>query len=203
MRNKLLLLTFFASSLFANMGALLIVPRDAAVVIGLCSGLSAISTGITIDSTDPALDGRSYRFRDTDPFVGGLIGVQNAYYRLSLSYDINDYSDIKLQRYLLGFDFKTGDKNGVKPIAGFGVGVAESRYKIGAKSIDQSNGLLAFRGGAQYRIDRHNTLEFLLEYSRMLDSGGSDYYDGADFTTYRIEEQHAIMFHAGYNFTFK
>ena len=202
MRNKLLLLTFFTSSLFANMGAVLIVPRDAAVVIGLYSGLSAISTDITIDSTDPALDGRSYRFRNTDPFIGGLIGVQNAYYRLSLSYDINDYSDIKLQRYLLGFDFKIGTQNAFRPMAGFGVGVAESRYKAGGKSIDQSSGLLVFRGGMEYRIDKDNTLEFLLEYSHMLDSGGSNYYDGADFTSYKIEEQHAIMFRAGYNFEY-
>ncbi len=203
MRNTLVLLTFFTSSLFANMGAILIVPRDAAVVIGLYSGLCAVSTDINIDSTDPALDGRSYRFRNTDPFIGGLIGIQNSYYRLSLSYDINSDSDIRLQRYLLDFDFKIGNQNRFRPVAGFGVGVSSSRYKVDGKKIDQNNGLLVFRAGAEYRIDKDNALEFLLEYAHMLDAGGSNYYNGTDFTTYTIGEQHAVMFRAGYNFTFK
>ena len=197
-----ILLMFVTSSLYANMGAILIVPRDANVVTGIYSGSSTLSTEIAITSTDNTLDGSSYNFGGTEPFIGGYIGIQNSFYRLSISYDVNYYSDIQLQRYLLGFDFMIGDKNAFRPMVGFGVGVAESKYTINTKNIDHSNGVLAFRTGVEYTIDADQSLELLVEYSYMLDSLGSNYYDSVDFTSYNVKDQQAIMLRVGYSFEF-
>ncbi len=193
---------FVSSSLFANIGAILIVPRDADVVTGIYSGSFTLQTDVVITSTDNTLDSNAYDFGGTQPFIGGYIGIQNSYYRLSISYDVNYYSDIQLQRYLLGFDFMIGDKDGFRPMLGFGIGVAESRYEINKKELCHSNGVLAFRAGTEYTIDVDQSLEFLVEYSYMLDSIGTSYYDGVDFTTYNVKDQQAIMLRVGYSFEF-
>lgn len=129
--------------------------------------------------------------------IGLFISAQNSFYRLSLSYDIESDVDVKLQRGLLNADFK------FKPLIGFGVGAVSSSYALNGKAINQSNGVLAFRAGTEYLIDKSNSLEFLLEYSHTLTSRvGKSFNDGIDFTTYNIDNQNAIMFRIGYSFEF-
>ncbi len=184
------------------MGALLIFPQDAKVVTGIYSGSSSISTQITVDSTDSTLDKSNYSFADIAPFIGGYIGLQNSYYRLSVSYDINYYSEIQLQRLLFNFDYRLGKQDKFRPVIGLGVGAAESKYEINGKTIDHSNGVLVFRTGTHYTIDAHHSLELLLEYSYMLDSRGSSYYTEDVFTSYNVGDQQVIMLRLGYSFTF-
>ncbi|MDA3946361.1 MAG: hypothetical protein PF439_06745 [Helicobacteraceae bacterium] len=197
------LIIFVHTSLLANMGALLLFPQDAEVVAGVYSGGSAISTEITIDSTDNTLDQNNYNFIGIKPFIGGYIGLQNSLYRLSISYDINYYSEIQLQRFLFNLDYRLGAQNDYKPVIGFGIGAAESKYEINSKTIDHSNGVLVFRTGTLYTIDTDHSLELLLEYSYMLDSLGSSYYTKDAFTSYNVEYQQVIMLRFGYNFEFQ
>ena len=91
MKHILFILTILSSSLFANMGAILIIPRDADLVIGIYSGSANVSTDIKIDSTDNDLDGRSCDLGGTEPFVGGYLGFQNSFYRFSFSCDVNNH----------------------------------------------------------------------------------------------------------------
>jgi len=196
-------LVFLSFPLFANMGALLIIPKDGAFVMGVYSGSSSVSTDIQTDSTDALLDGRRTSIDNTDALLGGYVGVQNSYYRFSLSYDLTNSSELELERFLLNFDFMIGDKDGFRPMLGFGIGPTISEYTLDNRIISQSKGVIVFRAGTEYSINRQNSFEVLLEYSHMLDSVGSkSYSDGTDFTSYKIESQHGIMLRIGYNFEF-
>ncbi len=201
---KLLLLFILSNTLLqANMGAILIIPRDANVVMGIYSGASKTSTTTEIESTNSAIDGDSFNYDTSVAFIGAMIGVQNDYYRLSLSYDINSDSDLELQRALMNFDFMIGEKEGFRPILGFGVGVAMCSYDINSKNIKQDSGLLAFRAGTEYSINKSNSIEVLLEYSHVItNSLGKSFYEGSDFTTYNIKDKDDIMLRIGYNFGF-
>ena len=192
-----------SSTLFANVGAILIIPKKGDMVVGVYSGISQASSRIDIKSTNSSLDAQRFSFDNTNAVIGGYIGVENSYYRLSFSYDINNDPDVELQRALMNFDFKFGEENGFRPLVGFGVGVAKSSYDIYQKTIKDENGVLAFRAGAEYRLDQSNSIEVLLEYSYILTSGaGESFYDGNDFTTYTINKQNSITLRIGYNFEF-
>lgn len=185
------------------MGALLIIPRDANVVIGVYSGISKASSITEIESTNSAIDDQSFQYDNNVAFIGAMIGIQNDYYRFSFSYDINSDSDIELQRALMNFDFKIGDKDSFRPILGFGVGIAMSAYNINNKTVKQDNGLLAFRAGTEYSIDKLNSIEILLEYSYvMTNSIGKSFYEGSDFTTYNLKDKDDFILRIGYDFEF-
>ncbi|MGB5965881.1 MAG: hypothetical protein WBF77_06480 [Sulfurimonadaceae bacterium] len=201
--KRVLLLTLVTLPLFANVGAILLVPRDAKVVVRAYSGVSKTSSVITIESTNDIIDGASFSYDSTNGLIGGAVGIQNSFYRLSLSYDIDSNTDVKLQRALLNSDFKFYEQDGFKPLVGFGVGVAMSAYAVNQKNIKQDNGVLALRTGAEYVVDESNSLEFLLEYSYILTSKtGVSYYEGSDFTTYNIKKQNTAMLLMGYSFEF-
>lgn len=185
------------------MGALLIIPRDANFVVGAYSGVSKSSHTTEIESTNTAIDAQSFHYDNNVAFIGAMLGIQNDYYRFSLSYDINNDSDLELQRALMNFDFKLYQRDGFRPMLGFGVGVAMNSYNINNKTINQDNGVLTFRAGTEYSIDKSNSIEILLEYSyTMTNSVGKSFYEGSDFTTYNITDQNAIMLNIGYNFQF-
>ncbi len=200
-KRGILLFMFLCSLLEANMGAILIIPRDANVVMGIYSGASQTSTTTEIESTNSAIDGDSFNYDNSVVFLGAMIGIQNDYYRLSLSYDANSDSDLELQRALMNFDFMIGEKEGFRPMLGFGVGVAMCSYDINNKNIKQDNGLLAFRVGSEYILNESSSLEILLEYSYSItNSIGKSFYEGSNFTTYNIKDKNDIMLRIGYNF---
>ncbi|MBU0631912.1 hypothetical protein KKA17_04640 [bacterium] len=203
MKKIVILYLIFTSSLFANMGAMLILPQDSDIAMGIYSGISQNSSKVDIESTNSAKNEKSFNFDNTDVLIGGYIGVENSYYRLSLSYDINNDPDVQVQRALLNFDFKIIEKKGLRPMVGFGVGVAMSSYNPYGKNIKDDNGVLAFRAGTEYRVDESNSIEILLEYSHTLTSGiGKSYYEGSDFTTYDLSKQNSVILRIGYNFLF-
>ena len=203
MFKLLFLLLLAGSALFANMGAIIIIPTDSAFIMGVYSGSSSVSTEIQTDSTNTVLDGRKTTIDTTDAFLGGYLGVQNSYYRFSLSYDLTDSSELELARLLFNFDFKIADKGKYRPILGFGIGATTSEYTLDNRNISQDKGVIVFRAGTEYSINRQNSLEVLVEYSHMLDSGGSQsYLDRTDFTSYKVDSQDGIMLRIGYNFEF-
>lgn len=194
-------LTFFSAILEANMGVILIIPKDAKVVIGIYSGISKASSVTEIESTNSAIDGQSFNLNNSALTLGGMVGVQNDYYRFSFSYDINNDADIQMRRALINFDFKIGEKDSFRPMLGFGVGVATNTYDINSKKVKQGNGVLSFRAGTEYVFDKTNSLEILLEYSYLMTNGlGKSFYEGSDFTTYNIREKDDITLRVGYNF---
>lgn len=203
LKRIMLLIIFISSFLEASMGAILILPRDANVVIGINSGISRTSSSTEIKSTNSAIDGQSYSYNNLVAFIGGMIGIQNDFYRLSLAYDINSDKDIQMQKVLMNFDFKIGEKDSFRPIVGFGVGVAMNSYDINYKTIKQDNGLLVCRTGTEYILDESNSLEFLLEYSYVVTNNtGKSFYEGDDFTTYNIKDKDDISFRIAYNYEF-
>lgn len=203
--KKLILFLILSSSLLhASMGALLIIPRDANVVMGIYSGAIKTSTTLGIESTNSAIDTQSFKHENVAAFLGTMIGLQNDYYRFNLTYDINSDSDLELQRILMNFDFMIGERESFRPMLGVGVGVAKCSYDINNKNIKQESGLLVFRAGTEYAIDNSNSIEMMLEYSHVItNSVGRNFYEGDDFTTYNIEEKNDIILRIGYNFTFQ
>ncbi len=206
MKTLLLTLTFsilFSTQAFANMGALLIIPKDPQPVISIQIGGMRSSTDIDKSSVGPALDNGSFEFTESAPFIGGLIGLQNSFYRFSLSYDYTNGSDIDMERFLMNFDFKIGTEGGFRWLLGTGVGVAQSSYELDNRSLKQSNGILSFRGGTEYVLSEKSSLEFIVEYSYSLNSSSSkSYYDENNFTSYEIEDQNGIIMRVGYSFWF-
>ena len=202
MKNKLFAAVVLASPLFANMASLLVIPTDAVIVAGVYAGSSTVLSGIEVESTKVDLDGRRYDIDKTAPLFGGYLGLQNAHYRFSVSYDIDNNNELSLQRLLFNFDYRIGAQGGFRPMAGFGVGASTSRYNMDARNIEQDKGAIAIRGGAEYFIDSHSSLEFLAEYTYMLDSGGDSFYSEDEFTDYDITDQHSIIFRIGYSFAF-
>ncbi len=201
---KLFLLFIFISSLLqANMGAVLIIPRDAKFVMGVYTGVSQASTTTEIESTNSAIDGKKLNYDNNVALLGAIIGLQNNYYRFSFSYDVNNDQDLELQRALMNFDFMIGEKEGFRSMLGFGVGVAMSSYDINSKNIKQDNGLVAFRVGTEYIINESKSIEILLEYAYLItNSIGKSFYEGTDFTTYNIKNRNDIILRIGYNFEF-
>ncbi|OQX57834.1 MAG: hypothetical protein B5M52_06550 [Helicobacteraceae bacterium 4484_230] len=202
MKKRLLAALMLASPLFANMASLLIMPTDATVVAGVYVGSSTVLSRVKVESTNANLDGRIDDIDDTALFGGGYLGLQNKHYRFSVSYDIDGNDNLELQRLLINFDYRIGVQGGFRPMAGFGVGASTSRYSMDARKIKQDKGAIAVRGGVEYFIDSHSSLEFLAEYTYMLDSGGDSFYSDDEFTDYDITSQHSIMFRVGYSFTF-
>ncbi len=206
MKTLLLILTFsllFSSQTYANMGALLIIPKDPQPVISLHFGGMRSSTDIDRSSVGPALDDGSFEFTESTPFIGGSIGLQNSFYRFSLSYDYTNGSDIDIERFLMNFDFKIGAEEGFRWLLGTGVGVAQSSYDLDHRSLQQSNGILSFRGGTEYVLNEKSSLEFIVEYSYSLSSSSSkSYYDENNFTSYKIEAQNGLIMRIGYSFWF-
>ena len=190
------------SSLFANMGSLLIIPTDAVVAVGIYTGSSTVLSNIEVESTDENLNGKITDIDKTEPFFGGYLGLQNAHYRFSVSYDVNNNSDLKLERLLINFDYKIGVQDGFRPMIGFGVGASESSYTMDGRDIKQDKAVIALRTGAEYFINGHNSIELLAEYAYMFDSSGDSFLYDDEFTTYDIKNQNAIMFRIGYNFAF-
>ena len=202
-KRVVLLFIFISSILQANMGAVLIIPNDASVVMGIYTGVSRASGTTEIKSTNSAIDGNSFKYINATAFVCAMIGLQNKYYRSSLVYDINSDQDIQMQRVLMNFDFMIGEKKGFRPILGFGVGVAMNSYEINYKNVEQDNGILAFRAGTEYSMNENNSIELLLEYSYMMTNDlGKSFYEGDDFTTYNIKNKDDIILRIGYNFEF-
>ena len=192
-----------SSQVFANMGAILIIPKDPQPVISLQIGGMRSSTDINRSSVGPALDNGSFEFTESAPFVGGLIGLQNSFYRFSLSYDYTTGSDIDIERFLMNFDFKLGGEEKFRWLLGTGIGVAQSSYDLDNRSLKQSNGILSFRGGTEYRLNEKSSLEFIVEYSYELNSSSSkSYYDDNNFTSYTIEDQNSIIMRVGYSIWF-
>ena len=202
MKKILFISSMLMASLSANMSSLLIIPRDAVVAIGIYGGSSTVLSGIEVDSTDITLDGKAYDIDKTEAFFGGYLGLQNSHYRFSISYDVNNNSDLRLERLLINFDYKIGAKDAFRPMIGFGVGASNSSYIIDGRDISQDKGVIALRGGTEYFINDHHSVEFLLEYAYMLDSGSGDAFYDDEFTTYDIKDQSNIILRIGYTFAF-
>lgn len=168
------------STLFANMGALLLLPQD-----------------------DNTIDGSSYTFVHTTPMIGSFIGVENSYYRFGLSYDINNDKDVRLERLLINFDFTLSKEKGLNPLIGVAIGATTSKYYINQKKIKQNNGVYVLRVGGQYILDNLNNIDILIEYSHLNTNNiGKSYLQNDVFTTYNIVKKNDILLRIGYNFVF-
>jgi hypothetical protein len=199
------ILLFLSSALLLNasMATILIIPRDAKVVVGVYLGLSHSSTTTEIESTDAYLDNKSYKFINNSALSGALIGVQNRYYRLSFSYDVNSDKDMQVKRYLMNYDFKIGKREGFRALVGFGIGSTHSSYELNHKEIEQDNAVLAFRTGSEYTINESNSIEILAEYSYvMIDTIGKSFYENGEYTTYNINKKRDIALRVGYSYEF-
>jgi hypothetical protein len=198
MRRLVSMMIFTTLSLHAGMEALLLIPREAHPVAGWYIGGTAYAADADIASTDPSRDGTSEHLSSLAPLGGLYLGVENSYYRLGLSYDIAPATPIKIERYLMTFDFRTSAHNGICPMAGFGVGIAQSMYESDGRTLRQDNGVLALRAGARFK----DGAEVLLEYNFFAGSNGNSFFEGDDFTTYTLDCNQVIMLHLGYGFSF-
>jgi hypothetical protein len=199
----LLAATCYTSPVSANMGALIIIPKDPKPVFSLHLGQASSSTDIDRNSTLPALNTGTISYDDSPLFWGGAIGLQNSYYRFSFSYDNSNGDDVKLQRYLMNFDFRLGYTDKLLWRFGTGIGVGRSSYDLDGRSFTQSNGIVCFRGGTEYLVSKHTSVELIVEYSLATSkSSTTSYYSVTDYTSYQIDNQNSLIMRMGLNYCF-
>jgi hypothetical protein len=182
---------------------LVLAPRNAVPVIGLSSGISSLNTNIKILSTNKLYNNIYLKNTTVSPYFSGYFGVENKIYRFSLSYDYINNSNIKYNEFLLNYDFKLKNNRRYNTFFGIGIGIGYTNYNINDASIHDNNSIISLRGGIEYLIDLHNSIDFLIEYTTSFtDYKGENYYNGLDYYEYNIDEQSNILFKIQYNFNF-
>lgn len=204
-RHRLMLLIAIVWLLLAGpaSAAMIILPRDAELVLGVYGGVAQHQAGVEILSSDAGRDGRRQDYDASAAMAGALLGFQGKRYRFSSSFDQLEGGRARQQRLLFNFTYFFGDHispGGFRPMIGAGVGAADSHYQSESGSSSISTGSWVLRGGFEYGLSVDRSLELLLEYARPYSPGRDSEFSGDHFTITRLVEQQLLMLRIGYNF---
>mgnify|MGYP001256760094 CR=1 FL=1 len=180
--------------------AMIILPRDAALVGGVYGGVARHEAKI---ETRSSAAGRSREYDAGAALAGILLGLEGKKYRVSTSFDRIEGGQTTQQRLFFNFDYMWGEECSAarfRPMIGAGIGSTESRYPSESGPRTFNTGSWALRGGFEYGLSADRSLELLLEYSRPFSSGSDSDFSDSHFAITELVEQQLLMLRIGYNF---